>query len=143
MNKVYLASPFFTPSQLELVEKVETILRGRGDNVFSPRENQIEDLEYATIPWRTAVFNNDIKHVQWCDYVVAIVAEGNYCDSGTAMEIGYAYGIQKPVIVMNPTENTVNLMIADSLHAYLPSWEALKEYDFSALPVKPYVGGVI
>ncbi|MFD9628626.1 nucleoside 2-deoxyribosyltransferase [Peribacillus muralis] len=143
MAKIYLASPFFSPEQLQLVETAEQILRKQGHNVFSPRENQVDGLEYGTIPWRTAVFGNDIKHVQWADYVVAIVAEGNYSDSGTAMEIGYAYGIAKPVIVINPTKNTVNLMIADALHAYLGSWTDLLNYDFETMPVKPYVGGVI
>lgn len=143
MSKIYLASPFFKPEQIALVDIAENLLRKQGHIVFSPREHQLPEIAYGTIPWRTAVFNNDIKHIQWADYVVAIVAEGNYSDSGTAMEVGYAYAMGKPVVVVNPTENTINLMIADSLHAYLKSWTDLINYDFDNLPIKPYIGGVL
>ncbi|MCS0827431.1 nucleoside 2-deoxyribosyltransferase [Cytobacillus firmus] len=143
MAKIYLASPFFTEAQLQLVDVAEQLLRKQGHTVFSPRENQLKGLEFGSVEWRTAVFNNDIKHIQWCDAVVAIVAEGNYSDSGTAMEVGYAYGIAKPVIVVNPTANTLNLMISDALHAYCSNWSELLNYDFETLPIKTYKGEII
>jgi nucleoside 2-deoxyribosyltransferase len=142
MAKIYLASPFFNEKENEYVEKAEKVLRSLGHTVFSPRENQLDEVEFGSREWRTDVFRNDIKHIHWCDYVVAI-NKHFYDDTGTAMEIGYAYAINKPIIVMNPEGNDLNLMVTDSLHAYFESWSELENYDFVNLPIKPYTKGVI
>jgi nucleoside 2-deoxyribosyltransferase len=142
MSKIYLASPFFDAEELSLVEIAEGILRKQGHTVFSPRENQLEGVEFGSREWRTDVFRNDIKHIQWADVVLAILTD-NYDDTGTAMEVGYAYGLGKPILVINPKKTTLNLMITDSLHAYFETWSDVLNYDFSTLPIKPYTKGVI
>lgn len=142
MSKIYLASPFFTDKQLAYVDIAEKLLRKQGHTVFSPRENQLEGYEFGSREWRTDVFRNDIKHIHWCDYVLAILRD-NYDDTGTAMEVGYAFALGKPVLVINPDDTTLNLMITDSLHAYFTSWTDLLNYDFETLPIKPYTGDVI
>ena len=71
--------------------------------------------------------------------IVAVINQGNYDDSGTAWEIGYAYATNKPIIVVNVTGETINLMIADSLHALITSYEELENYDFNALQKVPYL----
>lgn len=133
MKKIYLASPFFNDVELERVDKVKEILDSKGLEVFSPKEHQHKDLEFGTDAWRCATFSNDVKHIDWCDCVVAIICNGNYDDSGTAWELGYAYANGKPVILVNLTGETINLMIADSLHALVTSYEELKDYDFEEL----------
>ena len=131
-KKVYLASPFFNDTQLVDMVRVLGTLRNKKLEVFSPYENQNKDLEFASREWRTKTFNSDVGHIKWCDIVVALV-NGNYMDSGTAWEIGYAYAIGKPVIVINLNKEPVNLMISDSLHAYIDSIEDLEKYDFDKL----------
>ena len=142
MKKVYLASPFFDDAELERVDKVKEILDSKGLEVFSPKEHQNEHLEFGSIEWRKATFENDVKHIDWCDVVVAIICKGNYDDSGTAWELGYAYATNKPVVLVNITGETINLMIADSIHALITSYEELKEYDFEKMEKKPYLNYV-
>ena len=142
MKKVYLASPFFDNAELERVDKVKEILDLKGLEVFSPKEHQNEHLEFGSIEWRKATFENDVKHIDWCDVVVAIICKGNYDDSGTAWELGYAYATNKPVVLVNITGETINLMIADSIHALITSYDELKEYDFEKMEKKPYLNYV-
>ena len=142
MKKVYLASPFFDNAELERVNKVKEILDLKGLEVFSPKEHQNEHLEFGSIEWRKATFENDVKHIDWCDVVVAIICKGNYDDSGTAWELGYAYATNKPVVLVNITGETINLMIADSIHALITSYDELKEYDFEKMEKKPYLNYV-
>ncbi|MEX3713402.1 nucleoside 2-deoxyribosyltransferase [Cytobacillus horneckiae] len=141
MAKIYLASPFFDVDGREEtvhVKKAEEVLRALGHEVFSPRENQLPELEYGSFEWRTNVFRSDIKHIQWADIVFAIVGD-NYDDTGTSFEAGYAFGIGKPFMVFNPTGNIINLMLTDSLHAYFEDWNEVARYDFNMLPIKPYM----
>ena len=142
MKKVYLASLFFDDAELERVDKVKEILDSKGLEVFSPKEHQNEHLEFGSIEWRKATFENDVKHIDWCDVVVAIICKGNYDDSGTAWELGYAYATNKPVVLVNITGETINLMIADSIHALITSYDELKEYDFEKMEKKPYLNYV-
>ena len=142
MKKIYLAAPFFNDNEIARVDKVKKILRENGLDVFVPMEHQNPHLEFGSMEWRVETFNNDVKHIDWCDYVVAILANGNYDDSGTAWELGYAYATNKPVIVVNPTGETINLMIADSLHAILNSYAGLEKYDFTKLEKKKYTSYV-
>ena len=142
MKKIYLASPFFDDVELERVDKVKEILDSKGLEVFSPKEHQNEHLEFGSIEWRKATFENDVKHIDWCDVVVAIICKGNYDDSGTAWELGYAYATNKPVVLVNITGETINLMIADSIHALITSYDELKEYDFEKMKKKPYLNYV-
>lgn len=142
MAKIYLASPFFDDNENMHVENAEKILRKLGHTIFSPRENQLSHLEFGSREWRTDVFRNDINHIQWADMVFAI-NKGFYDDTGTAMEIGYAYALGKPVLVYNPTTEKLNLMVTDSLHAYFSNWSEVLNYDFETLPIKPYTGDVI
>lgn len=138
-KKVYLASPFFDQGEIERMEVVRDILRGKGLDVFVPNECQHEDLMFGSLEWRRATFESDVAGIDNADLIVAIICKGNYDDSGTAWEIGRAYTLGKPVVVVNITGEAINLMIADSLHTLLTTYEELKEYDFEELPERPYL----
>jgi len=56
--------------------------------------------------WGKAVFEEDIKAIRECDQVVCIYY-GLYSDSGTAWECGFAYGIDKPVILYDAAGDEV------------------------------------
>ncbi|PEM65303.1 nucleoside 2-deoxyribosyltransferase [Bacillus pseudomycoides] len=140
MKKVYLASGWFNENQERRVAEAERVLRGLGLEVFSPRENQCEEAEFGSKEWRELVFDNDINHIDWADFVFAIYDEE---DAGTCMEIGYAYATGKPILVFNEQEKTLNLMITDSLTAYFESFEDVKAYDFKVMKHIPYTGSVI
>lgn len=138
MKRIYLAAPFFNETELERVGKVKEILDSKGLDVFSPKKQQHKELEFGSKEWIKTVFNNDVSHIDWCDIVVAIISNGNYDDGGTAWELGYAYATNKPVILVNLTGKPINLMIADSLHALITSYEELENYNFEELKKIPY-----
>lgn len=135
---IYLASPFFNDAEIEAMENVRDILRKQGHSVFVPNEHQNPQFEFGSLEWRNATFNSDVRGIDNAEVVVAVINQGNYDDSGTAWEIGYAYAKDIPVIVVNVTGNTINLMIADSLHALITSYEELENYDFKNMPRKIY-----
>jgi nucleoside 2-deoxyribosyltransferase len=137
MKRVYLASPFFNQLEVMYVQKVEAILKKKGLEVFSPMKNQMEDLEAGTRQWSIETFRNDVKFIDWAEVVVAVY-HGNYSDSGTAWELGYAYGTNKPVIVVHIGENS-NLMVHEGGHANITLNE-LVNYDFDKLPSSFYTG---
>ena len=139
MKKIYLASPFFNSEETNKLEIVKTILRDKGLDVFVPNEHQNPQLEFGSLEWRAATFKSDVDAIDNCDVMVAINCQGNYDDAGTMWEIGYAFAKGIPVVVFNNTGKTINLMIADSLHSLLTSYDELQEYDFDKLEKKKYL----
>lgn len=142
MKKIYLASPFFNSEETNKLEIVKTILRDKGLDVFVPNEHQNPQLEFGSLEWRAATFKSDVDAIDNCDIMVAINCQGNYDDAGTMWEIGYAFAKGIPVVLFNNTGKTINLMIADSLHSLLTSYDELQEYDFDKLEKKPYLNYV-
>ena len=138
--KIYLASPFFNENEIAYVEKAENILRERGFYVYSPREHECRDENVGTSAWSLATFNEDRKFIDVCDIVVMLY-HGNYSDSGTAWECGYAFATHTPVIVVQ-LGATSNLMVHEGSHANI-KMEELATYDFDILPSKKYTGEMI
>lgn len=137
-KKIYLASPFFNDTELLRMTKVLGCLRNKGLEVFAPYENQNKHLEFGSLEWRKATFESDINAIDNADVVVMINCLGNYEDSGGCFEAGYCFATGKKLIVFNNTGKTINLMIANSLHAVINSYEELEAYDFEELKAIPY-----
>lgn len=144
-KRIYLASPFFNEEGIKRVEFFEQLLRNLGFEVFSPCEQQHEELEIFSPEWRKATYQNDIDHLEACDVVVAIYT-GN--DTGTAMEIGYAIKQDKKVILFHEIdavpeeEKGVNLMMSDSCIAFLTSYDEAVSYDWVNLPSNNWTGHI-
>jgi nucleoside 2-deoxyribosyltransferase len=143
---IYLASPFFSPEQVDRVQRVENALE---DNpfiaeYFSPMRQQMDMFPFGSKQWREAVFANDIHNLEWADIIVAVHDfEEHHVDSGTAFEIGYAYAKGKPVILVHEKDTKVNLMLSDSLHAYVVKAEDIADYNFLKMPKSNFTGEVI
>lgn len=138
--KIYLASPFFNNEEkheIDIVKQVEKILKSKGLTVFSPRLNQMDHLEPGTRQWSIETFTNDKKFIDWAEVIVGVY-HGNYSDSGTAWELGYAYGTNKPIIVVH-VGNDSNLMVHEGAHANITLSE-LEDYDFEKMPSSFYDG---
>lgn len=152
---IYLASPFFSEDQLERVMRVEQALDQNPfvNEYFSPRGEQLTHLAFGTKEWATAVYQNDVNHVDWADVVVAVLdfdgetelhgVRHGHVDSGTAMEIGYAVAKGKPVILVHEKGGIVNLMLSQSCQAYLESAEDIENYNFLQMPAIPFTGEVM
>ena len=137
---IYLASPFFNEEENCWVENAENILRNRGLDVFSPRENEVRDTDkVGTIGWAYDTFWNDVHAIDNSDCVVMLY-HGNYSDSGTAWECGYAYAMDKPVICVQ-IGDVSNLMVHCSAIANI-TLEELKTYDFEKMPWIDYEGAM-
>lgn len=106
--KIYLASPFFNNEEIAFLSKAEEVLRGRGFEVYSPREHEACEEKY-TADWAEAVFQMDITAIQNADVTVALY-HGDYSDSGTAWECGYTCGLNKPLVAVHTGEKA-NLMV--------------------------------
>lgn len=139
--KIYLASPFFNEFELTCVRRAEEILFSRGFDVFSPRLHEIRGAEENPEQWSRETFLSDRDNLEKAG-VVVMLYHGNYSDSGTAWEAGYACARGIPVVAVHVGESEQagsNLMIHESARANI-SLEALESYDFTALPQKPYRG---
>lgn len=138
-RKVYLAGPFFNPEQIRLVAMLEGLLAIKGLNVHSPRKHQ-SPLPFGSMGFRKQTFASDLRAIKRTDIVFAVY---NDEDPGTMWEIGFSYSLGKPVILLNTKEKRLNLMIAESLHAYLNSLNQVLRYNFNRLPRIPYTGPII
>ncbi|QBO35576.1 nucleoside 2-deoxyribosyltransferase [Periweissella cryptocerci] len=149
-QSVYLASPFFSDEQIARVKKVKALLEANptidSDNIYQPMQHQNEQFEFGSTEWKRATFQADLRQVDNSDVVVLImdykVEEGSYePDSGTIMELGYAFAHNTPIIIAQFDENDapLNLMVAEAYTAYF--WKEdvaeLATYDFNTLEYVP------
>lgn len=148
MKSVYLAAPFFSPQQKDRIAQVKAAL---GQNktidstrIFIPHEYMYEAQPMGSFEWQKATFQLDTSQIQNSDLVVAIIdykmeeTKENEADSGTAFEIGFAYGLNKPIAVVQfDPKKELNMMVAQALTAYFDaSKDGLKDladYDFQTL----------
>lgn len=134
---IYIASPFFNDEEIRNISCVERIMKKRGLAYYSPREHEDRNEKDVVPGWYRETFLKDRNAIDECDMVLAVY-HGNYSDSGTAWECGYAYAKGKPVIVVH-TGGTSNLMIHESARANI-TLEELEIYDFENLPKVEYKG---
>ena len=90
--KLYLAGPLFTTPERTWNEAMAARLEARGHEVYVPHLHPPADDNARTI------FLKDKEGIDWADGVVAIM-DGADPDSGTCWECGYAYGVNKPVVL--------------------------------------------
>jgi nucleoside 2-deoxyribosyltransferase len=90
--KLYFAGPLFTTAERAWNAEVTSALRAAGHDVFLPQEQE---------PGKDGpgIFATDVGGIDWADGLVAIM-DGPDPDSGTAWEVGYAYGTRKPVVLV-------------------------------------------
>ena len=136
--KIYIAGPFFNEKEINNVKYVEKLLSDRGISYFSPMRHKVEDEEPGTIAWAKKIFEIDTTAMEDCDAVL-ILYYGNYSDTGTAWECGYAYAKGKPVLLVHIDGNDSNLMMHCGCHSNIDLSE-LAGYDFDSMPVYYYTG---
>jgi nucleoside 2-deoxyribosyltransferase len=151
--KIYLASPFFNPVQIEARDKVCNALREWGHEVASPEElskdiwNGRKPSE-CTKEERFKVFSGNLLAIDESDLVVAII---DNWDVGTCWEMGFSYAMETPVVAYSDVpKRGLNLMISsscigfangiDNLKAGLNYWENLPALD-RVIDYKPFYLG--
>lgn len=95
---IYIAGPFFTLSQIWLIEQVRYNLQEMGLQVISPYHDiGVIDPNNATRAEQAEISAQDLNAIVRSDVVFGI-ADGN--DPGTIFEIGYAVSLGKKVILL-------------------------------------------
>jgi nucleoside 2-deoxyribosyltransferase len=90
--KLYFAGPLFTTPERAWNAEVASALRAAGHDVFLPQEKE-PGLDAP------GIFAADVGGIDWADAMVAIM-DGSDPESGTAWEVGYAFGTRKPVVLV-------------------------------------------
>ena len=134
---IYIAGPFFNDNEIAALSQVEQILSDRGLAFFSPRQHETPGCQPQTPEWSSATFRLDRDAIDNCDLVL-MVYHGNYSDTGTAWECGYAYAKGKPVVAVH-TGDSSNLMVHESAVANI-RLDELAAYDFRKLEKIRYSG---
>jgi nucleoside 2-deoxyribosyltransferase len=97
--KLYFAGPLFTTPERTWNAEVAAALRAAGHEVFLPQDQE---------PGKDGpgIFATDVGGIDWADGLVAIM-DGPDPDSGTAWEVGYAFGVRKPIVLVRTDFRTL------------------------------------
>jgi nucleoside 2-deoxyribosyltransferase len=113
---VYLAGPLFSLAEQQFNIQLAAALQSVPGqiSVILPQERAQELL--AQEEGQQLVFEDCIRMVERCDAVVAIL-DGADADSGTCIELGFAYAQRKPIIGVRTDfrgseDRGLNLMVA-------------------------------
>ncbi len=126
-QKVYLASPFFSPEEEALVRRVATLLRTRYE-VFVPMEHEIgtgTDMPHKA--WARAIFDMDVAAIREADFAV-VIDHGAVSDAGTAWEAGFLFGLGKPSYILSAVGGDAplhSLMMTGGCSRFFTSLDAL------------------
>jgi nucleoside 2-deoxyribosyltransferase len=131
--KLYFAGPLFTTAERTWNAEVTAALRAAGHEVFLPQEQE---------PGKdsSGIFATDVGGIDWAEGVVAIM-DGPDPDSGTAWEVGYAFGSRKPVVLVRTDFRT----LAGDAGAYNPmlAQSATVRVDVPAGSTTEVIGAVL
>ena len=125
MNQIYIAGSFSTKEEKERLNRLIEEVRKEYPNHqlyipmehFVPRGNDKDENGNYIMPnniWAKKVFKMDVTAIESSDFMIALY-NGRYSGTGTAWEIGYAYGIGLPVILyISEDAEDSSLMVVNS-----------------------------
>lgn len=118
--KIYLAGPCDTENRYNMVQ-IAKLFREYGQEVYCPWELKIENAwDMSQEEWAREVFEVDIKAIQDCE-VFVMISSGRESTAGTNWENGYAYALNKYIIVIQITDKPTSLMTYASSSIFLNS----------------------
>lgn len=96
---VYVAGPLFSQAERDFLEKMVDCLAKAANldpikNFFLPHR---DGGELGKGPTRHYIFNLDINKINAADVIIALL-DGQDSDSGTCIELGYAYALNKKIL---------------------------------------------
>jgi len=96
---IYVAGPLFSQAEREFLEKLVNILAKSAnldpvENFFLPHR---DGGELGKGPTRKHIFNLDINKINSANVIIALL-DGQDSDSGTCIELGYAYALNKKIL---------------------------------------------
>lgn len=180
MFDLYLASPFFNDQQIALCKVIEGLCQDLGIKIFSPRLEGPSLKPGASQEDRQSVASVNARGISQSEFVLAVLdyllpieqslrlvrlAGGddplrinpvtgplNLPDTGTVWEMGYANGLEKPVVGFKlDARGTLNVMLCQhtqgvivgpvQLREFLEKYKESDIYAASQL-LKPWQGSV-
>jgi nucleoside 2-deoxyribosyltransferase len=127
-TKIYLAAPFFTPEQIDMVEVLEKQLAVFNNfEVFSPRKigGVLKDMKpekrQATAK---EVFESNIYGIHDAEVMLAWV---DGYDPGVMVELGIAYEYNIFIIGFTKNPKGMNVMLACLMDTYCENFKELAE----------------
>ena len=109
--RIYFAGPLFTKEEKKINEYCAAVFRAAGNKVYLPQEYKIPDAEkMPNRNWAIQVNAHDMKMLEHCDMLIAIVRGGKASDDGTAFEIGYAAALGKRIWIYADEREPISLM---------------------------------
>ena len=119
--KIYLAGPCDTENRYNMVQIAKAFRKYGGYEVYCPWELKIKNAwDMPQEDWARKVFEADIKAIQECDIFV-MITPGRESTAGTNWENGYAYALNKHIVVIQVTDKSTSLMTYASSSIFLNS----------------------
>jgi len=131
--KIYLAGPI---RKKEINQKLANIMRSKGHDVYVPMELKIENAwDLPNSVWGKQVFEHDLQAINEAELVVvsSFDSSDHFGGSGTTWEHGYAYGINKKIVVVHFEEQGTSLMIANSCNTSVRNIDDFEKLDLNNL----------
>lgn len=122
---IYLAGPWFTPQQDEIIENIKDIFEQYCLEYYSPKDECLFEDGCDFTP--ESVLEENISSIRKSDYVFAIT-DGK--DPGTIWECGYAYSKGVPIVYIwlgRQPGQKFNLMLAASGIRVAHSYDEVEE----------------
>lgn len=152
-KSVYLAGGWWGQWQPELlVKSYEALLKNPTiSHVHVPLLHQYEGNAFVDgqfepdYEWATMTYKADLRGIDNTDITVALFPVKDQ-DTGTAVEVGYAKGINKPVVAVfegDAYQEPINLMISMSADSSLKLSDDLQSYNFLDIEPNMYKGRLI
>jgi len=128
--KVYIASPFFNQTQLNMVDKIERTLDQYGVKYFSPR---LEGVITKMTPEEKEkhikkIYQSNIQNMQTCNMMIAVIDD---YDTGTVFELGYFNSIKdlietgRRIVTITGNDYDLNVMLKFGVDCHLKEVENL------------------
>lgn len=112
MKRLYLASGFFNPQQVAVVEKLETMICAiDGIELYSPRKDGvlINMTKEQRVVAGAKIFEINCREITMSDLLFAVIDD---FDTGVVFEMGYAYGSDKIIVTYTEHDSRgLNIML--------------------------------
>lgn len=133
--RAYIASPIFTPEQLEKVGEVEALLDEVGYHAYSPRREGIMLAPDAPAEERDKVYWSNFYAVTSADVLVAILDNK---DTGTTWEMGCAAATGVKIVAVTLDIPRMNVMLERGVIAHVKSLPQLRGLLKALVPLLSY-----
>ena len=123
MKKIYLAGPLFSLAErafnIQFAQMIESRMKDVEVTLPQERAAKLLSLENGM----KLIFEDCLKMVDEADIVVAVL-DGPDADSGTSVELGYAYSVRTPIIGVRTDfriseDRGLNLMLSNICSALI------------------------